>query len=441
MFGSDIEFIQIVRVAISSLMQGLLLSISCSLICEQKWRVKNYLFAVVLMFADIFPALILPVEIRPTIQIPLSAFIYSLYLFGAMHQKGFRLLKNVLLFFAIVLFADAISATILLPLFDRDEMQMLNKHQSPKVFVMQIVFVALGLMIVWIYSQFTHRVRRKNLLEKTALVLRPASLLACLLILFMRIMYSSRGMSFNALAERYSVEFAVLMVMLLIGSSYAYQDIKYLRQARMNSTLLQNQEIQDTMMKDTQVFRHNIANMIYGFQGALMSGDKTAYEAYYADLVERCSIINNENVTNLQRIPSEAVKTLLLNKITGANEKNIPFYLYVDRDLVFRSIKESDMCQVLGILLDNALESTQSSSAPLITLEMHNAGNEMEIAVRNTYDEDKGLPGQDDVTFLTSSTKEGHRGLGLKAVDDILKGHAVFNLYAQGRYVEASLLI
>ena len=74
-------------------------------------------------------------------------------------------------------------------------------------------------------------------------------------------------------------------------------------------------------------------------------------------------------------------------------------------------------------------------------LEMHNAGNEMEIAVRNTYDDDKGLPGQDDITFLTSSTKEGHRGLGLKAVDDILKGHAVFNLYAQGRYVEASLLI
>ena len=42
-----------------------------------------------------------------------------------------------------------------------------------------------------------------------------------------------------------------------------------------------------------------------------------------------------------------------------------------------------------------------------------------------------------------SGTQEGHEGLGLKAVKDILKEKpgSVCNLYLHGRFVEASLLI
>ena len=423
-------------------MQGVYLSYFGAVLAKQKWALKNYGLAIVFCVADLMPYLFFPDGVSKTVQIPLTAVVEALYLRLIYDQKGFALLKNTLLLFGIAMIGDFLAGMLIMSLFDPEFILASRSKIWYEVFANFSSSMTM-LMLAWIYAQFARRTGTGITWEKVFRVVRPVALVICLLTLFLRIMSKSRELDYVELFRANTTEFIVLAVLLIIGSSYAYQDIRYLRQANLNSTLLQNQEIQDALLEDTRVFRHNIANMLYGFQGALMSGDRTTYETYYKDLIDRCAVINNENVANLQRIPAETVKALLLNKIRDANEKNIPFYIYVDQDLIYRGLKDTKMCQVLGALVDNAMEAAAGAKAPLITVEFHNAGSDMETVVRNTYDEEKGLPGQNGFIFSTASKKEGHEGLGLKAVKDILKEKpgSVCNLYLHGRFVEASLLI
>ncbi len=429
-------------VLFSSCLQGAYLSYFGSALAARKWTLRSYLFATAFLFIDMQPYLIMPDGISKTIQIPLTAMAEALFLWLILGQKGFALLKNTLLVFGVAMLGDFLTGMIVTSLFDPE---VILAHRSVLWYEITVNLLSflMMLMLARIYILFMRRTGTGITWEKVFRVVRPVALVACLLALFLRIMSKSRTLDYVELFRANITEFIVLAVLLIIGSSYAYQDIRYLRQANLNSTLLQNQEIQNALLEDTRVFRHNIANMLYGFQGALMSGDRTTYETYYKDLIDRCAVINNENVANLQRIPAETVKALLLNKIRDANEKNIPFYIYVDQDLIYRGLKDTKMCQVLGVLVDNAMEAAAGAGAPLITVEFHNAGSDMETVVRNTYDEEKGLPGQNGFIFSTASKKEGHEGLGLKAVKDILKEKpgSVCNLYLHGRFVEASLLI
>ena len=237
--------------------------------------------------------------------------------------------------------------------------------------------------------------------------------------------------------------FVFLLLLLGFSASYAFQDIRYLRQSRLNDALLHQQEMQDALLQETRVFRHNIANLLYGFQGTLLSRDQKAIEEYYANLLSTCALINNENVVSLKRLPSLPLTALLLNKIQEAANENIPFYVFTDERLIYQALKDRDMCEIMGALLDNALEGARKSPAPLISVEFHNVSGDMEIVVRNTFDEAALDAYRDDVSFSTASSKAHHTGLGLQTVRRIVKAsdQALFNLFIQGRYVEASLLL
>ena len=153
-------------------------------------------------------------------------------------------------------------------------------------------------------------------------------------------------------------------------------------------------------------------------------------------------MINNENILALRRIPSLPFSTLLLHKIKGANDANIPFYVAVDDNLEWHGLKNTDMCEVAGILLDNALEAARESRAPYLSLELHGVKNGMEMVARNTYREET-LPALLSAHGAAPGGKPGGEGIGLRSVEDILRRYhnVAFNIYRQGRYVEADLVI
>ena len=226
-----------------------------------------------------------------------------------------------------------------------------------------------------------------------------------------------------------------LLVISVIGGTYVVQDIRFLRQKRQYNRLIHDRSAQDELLRDTRVFRHNIANLLYGLQGTLLTGDFEQVRRYYDHMVETCSIINNENVMALRRIPSIPVGSLLLNKVQAANRDRIPMYVYTDDRLVWRGWKESDMCEALGVLLDNAMEAAKESASPLVTVEIHNAGNDMELVVRNTCRDVENVGGDAD--------RPGHEGLGLYSLRQTVAGHPgdLFNFFTRGRFVEAHLLL
>lgn len=253
-----------------------------------------------------------------------------------------------------------------------------------------------------------------------------------------------RVMESGLFVELYGIYIALLMLIaffLLIGLSYFVQDIRYLQQLRRNETLEQQQAMNASLLSNLRFFRHNTVNMLYGFEGAILSGDTGTIKSYYREMTEKCALVNNENIVALERIANPAVSALLLRAVERARQESLPIQLYVQNGLrIGKGLSDSDLCEVMGVLLDNAIEAAVQATVKLVTVEMRNIDNAMELIVKNTY---AGTVTEAQLLNGATSTKPGHSGHGLQSVRDILARNrkAFLNLHVSSQYVSMQLFV
>lgn len=253
-----------------------------------------------------------------------------------------------------------------------------------------------------------------------------------------------RVMESGLFVELYGIYIALLVLIgffLIIGLSYFIQDIRYLQQLRRNETLEQQQAMNASLLSNLRFFRHNTVNMLYGFEGAILSGDTGTIKSYYREMTEKCALVNNENIVALERIANPAVSALLLRAVERAHQENLPIQLYVQNGLrIGKGLSDSDLCEVIGVLLDNAIEAALQAKVKLVTVEMRNIDHATELIVKNTY---AGTVTEAQLLSSTTSTKPGHSGHGLQSVRDILARNrkAFLNLQVSSQYVSMQLFV
>ena len=229
--------------------------------------------------------------------------------------------------------------------------------------------------------------------------------------------------------------------LMVIAFSYMLQDIRYILQLQRLTTLEQQQAISRSLLQNLRYFRHNMVNMLYGLEGVLISGDREKVTEYYNEMRERCALVNNENITALERVSNPSVSAVLLRGVDRARQLNLPINLYVQPEVrMSRVLSDSELCQVLGVLQDNAIEAAVTAEEQHVSIEMRNVDDGLEILVKNTY---AGQVSPETLTHGGLSTKEGHEGHGLSSCYDILKRRkgAFLNFWVTGQYVQAQLLL
>jgi len=229
--------------------------------------------------------------------------------------------------------------------------------------------------------------------------------------------------------------------LMLVALSYMLQDIRYILQLQRLNTLEQQQAISKSLLQNLRFFRHNMVNMLYGLEGVLISGDKEKVIDYYRQMREKCALVNNENIVALERIQNPSVSSMLLHAVDHARQINLPMNLYVQEKVLFpRIVGDADLCQVLGVLLDNAIEAADQAEERHVTVELRNVESSLEIIVKNTY---TGEVTPEALTRGGQSTKEGHEGQGLTSCYHILSRRrgAFLNFWVTGQYVQAQLLL
>lgn len=219
---------------------------------------------------------------------------------------------------------------------------------------------------------------------------------------------------------------------------YGWQDIQQYRLRRRNQTLIDQNAAYQRVIDSTREFRHNIANMIYGLEGVILTGDVAQIEEYYSEMAKRCALINNENAVALNRLNDAALTALILRKLGDAQERAIPFFLTVDSGFAFTGLATHTLCEVMGNLLDNAIEAAGKSESPQVELTLRSTDAYDEILLSNTYSENA------DLSFLTGeaiSSKPGHRATGLASAKRLVKrnSNVCLNQYRQSRFIETSL--
>ena len=241
----------------------------------------------------------------------------------------------------------------------------------------------------------------------------------------------------NDLSSLPNPAFYIPMLVLLLFFWESYQQYRLYQN---NRALVDRNRAYQNILDSTREFRHNIVNLIYGFEGMILSGNQNDIQDYYAELSRRCILNNNENANALNHIDNPVLTALLLRKLDRASEMEIPLYVTVDEGFSFGDVPPAPLADVIGNLLDNALEAANRAENPRVDIMLLSVPLCDTILIDNTYAPDA------DLSFLTGdahSSKPNHQATGLSSVRKTIARYPeiCLNHYQRGRYIDTSLCV
>jgi len=229
-----------------------------------------------------------------------------------------------------------------------------------------------------------------------------------LLILLLNILIFSRGVDMNNVyIIIVSIEFAVFLFIasrIIINDRY---NIKLINER--NNNLKESYIAYSKTIEECKEFKHNIKNEIYAVKSLLSLKNQEKIN----EIIKKYNS-NYEWIDKLVEIP-EGLQGLIYLKKKEAEQKkinifiNIKSQINIDKDYL-------DLCSIIGILIDNAIEASVNAKSKNIELVINNNKNILTINIINVFKNDVDLMKIGNKNY---STKEYKSGLGLNYIKKI----------------------
>ena len=177
----------------------------------------------------------------------------------------------------------------------------------------------------------------------------------------------------------------------------------------------------------TRTFKHDFNNIIQAIGGYIINEDIKGLKTYYNQIFPEITNINNVSKLNPDIINNPAIYSILADKYFRAEKYQVSINLDVLMDLNNLNAKIYEITRILGILLDNAIETCKECDKKNINITFKQNDYKQIILIENTYHNkeiciekifDKGY-----------STKPNNTGLGLWEVKKIINKNSNFNLF------------
>ena len=181
-----------------------------------------------------------------------------------------------------------------------------------------------------------------------------------------------------------------------------------------------------------QMYRHELKNNLSIIRN--MTNNKKIIKKI-DDMLKFSIILDENDIECLKDIPKGGLKGLIYYKIALAKNNNINLTIEISPKVTktLKKITDKDLkqiCIVLGIYIDNAMEAAIKSKKKNVTLEIYESNNQLTFVISNTYEE---LVSINKMNFDGYTTKgEGH-GRGLYYVNKLLAKSK--NLYSEQMFL------
>lgn len=208
--------------------------------------------------------------------------------------------------------------------------------------------------------------------------------------------------------------------------------------------LRQNMEFQELYIKtlnemvdSLRGFKHDHNNMLQVIGGYISVNDMDGLNKFYNQMVHESKKINNFIPLNSYIKDNPAIYGLLLSKISYAEVKNINFTINVLFKIEIGNIKIYDLCKILGVLLDNAIEAAEVSDKKYVELSIRENSDKkcLIIEINNSCNENIDL---ESIFKDGYTTKKDHTGFGLWETQKIVNGYKNCKLHTSLKYNEFS---
>ncbi|MBW9146028.1 GHKL domain-containing protein [Clostridium sp. CM027] len=358
--------------------------------------------------------------------IPITTIIMSIYLYILFKKVYYALLISIFIQL-IFAFGDAVTGVILVFILKIKYCDILN---NPKI---KLLTALLILIVCYFLSKFSCKVLKNNYVKNFLNIKsKNISILVSTVVISLISIYSyslSLKMIFNK-PNKFFISlnlfliisyFIVILILTHTNNESIKKDLEWDYREKELAHLKEYTINLENLSNDLRSFRHDQIN-IFQTIGAYIESEniKGLKEFYYKELMPESKKIleKNRSYTSLMHIKIDSLKGLLSSKIIKAQSKNIKVKIEIVDDVNELSIYLIDICRIIGIVFDNAIEAAILCDNKFIEFLVYKNNNSTTFIIKNSCPENTASIHK--IYEKNFSTKGVNRGIGLKTVKDIL---------------------
>lgn len=172
------------------------------------------------------------------------------------------------------------------------------------------------------------------------------------------------------------------------------------------------------IVKDLKVMKRRYDNTLAALRGYIEFQDWDGMDEYINEIFMKDKSENIRSNLMLQRIKSAGLAGLIMTKFEIMNQSGINAKLNVDDEINEINMNISDLCQSLGILLDNAWEAALNSEEKYVRLSISNKDGIIKFIIENSSDKKTDI---EKMFHKVGIIKGEEKGLGFLLLQNTLK--------------------
>jgi two-component system sensor histidine kinase AgrC len=165
--------------------------------------------------------------------------------------------------------------------------------------------------------------------------------------------------------------------------------------------------------------KHDFLNVLFSIKGYVDNGQIEEFKEYYRNSVlkEYAEKQPKQFVSSLNLIKHAGIKGILSYKLSHAVSLGIKVCLNIFTPIEFRVVDSLDLCRIIGILIDNAVEASCESTGKELHIGLESDSAMTSVIISNTYLKEPDLS---QMYKRGYSSRGKNRGVGLYNVENIL---------------------
>ena len=241
--------------------------------------------------------------------------------------------------------------------------------------------------------------------------------------------FAITGMN-NSNTKSFFIGSFAIIVFITILFSFIKQNIKNERLTKEYDNLIDFVKEYEMIIENQRIDRHENKNTLVNIKSKLIDKSKRNDIIEYIDsILKEKTTFSKEKYAKLGYLPSNGLKGLFYYKIDRAENIGIKVSISIPKDVsksLLYDLKGNDykeLCKILGVYLDNAIEASIISDDKNIGIEIYNRQDYVSVIISNSY---CGEIDEVSINKTGYSTKGSGRGYGLSLVNKIIKSNPIF---------------
>ena len=279
-------------------------------------------------------------------------------------------------------------------------------------FIVSLILIFVTFIFRKLLSKLVNTKITNNLLILSVLII------ICVIYVFYYA-YSNINMEINDFLGLFCI--LVLLIVLINLFLQTYRNNKLVNEYDKLLEFIKKYEVE---IDKQRLIRHETKNQLLTIKSKIIDKDKNKNIVNYIDeLLKDNKKINHSEYAKFKSLPANGLKGLFYYKVSLAEDKNISVVVSVSNSIEKSFLTDLDsfsfnqICKVLGVFLDNAIEGAELSFKKAISIEVYETNKEeIMFVISNTYD-------NKIKTIFGKSSKGFGRGYGLMLVNNIISSN------------------